>query len=196
MAYTRRDDWSGDRFSGDPDPHYRILLGRHGRPVVACLQDFDYFDYDARLVLSAVGWTSNAEAEAALLALVPAIEAAERCVSTTLPPDMRRRLIASIVRGDAAAQDCPDGAGCERHPLGHRRGDRARFGGPADVADLARPGIDLTYLPLTDEHLAALTNGERVVVVVPADDPADELTVVLRHVPGGFSAHPFRTGDR
>lgn len=50
----------------NPDPHYRLYLGRDGHPVVICVQDFDYPDYDDSRFLSPDAWASKAEAESAL----------------------------------------------------------------------------------------------------------------------------------
>lgn len=55
----------------NPDPHYRLYLGRNGRPVVICVQDFDYYDYDASRFLSPDAWDNQADADAALAALLP-----------------------------------------------------------------------------------------------------------------------------
>lgn len=99
MTYEHAGDWSGDEHHYNPAVHYRLYLSpRTGAPTVICVQDFDYFDYDARRIVSAEAWDSEGEAEGALLDLAPAIAAASRAVPAELEPDLRHRLLARSIR--------------------------------------------------------------------------------------------------
>lgn len=48
------------------DVHYRLYQSRSG-PVVICVQDFDYLDYDGTKFLSFEAWDNELEAEYALI---------------------------------------------------------------------------------------------------------------------------------
>lgn len=62
-----RDDWSNDPHHLNPDVHYRLYSSlRDDCPVVICVQDFDYFDYDARQILSPAAWDNEDDALLAL----------------------------------------------------------------------------------------------------------------------------------
>lgn len=50
----------------NPEPHYRLYRDRDGLPVVICVQDFDYPDYDAARFLSPEAWSTEVQANAAL----------------------------------------------------------------------------------------------------------------------------------
>ena len=52
----------------NPNVHYRLYQGPNG-PMVACLQDFDYYDYDASKFLSPEAWDDEEAAKIALLAV-------------------------------------------------------------------------------------------------------------------------------
>lgn len=52
-----------DPHRGRKDVHYRLYLGKDGKPCVICVQWFDYFDYDEARFLSGDAWTDEAEAE-------------------------------------------------------------------------------------------------------------------------------------
>jgi hypothetical protein len=54
----------------NPDVHYRLYLGRDGRPTVICVQDFDYPDYDQSRLLSNRAWIDEHEANDALRLLL------------------------------------------------------------------------------------------------------------------------------
>lgn len=99
--YTAHDDWDGDPHRWDSQVHYRLYVGRDGQPAVICAQDFDYFDYDARRMLSPEAWPLEAQAEQALVELLPSLAAAGRQASAALGEHMtglRARLIAQMVR--------------------------------------------------------------------------------------------------
>lgn len=104
MTYDHPDDWVGDEHHYNPAVHYRLYLSPHsGAPTVICVQDFDYYDYDARRIISPEAWDSEGEAEDALLELAPAIAAASRTVPAGLDPDLRGRLLAREIRTEAPA---------------------------------------------------------------------------------------------
>lgn len=63
---TEPDDYSRDPHRWTREVHYRLYLDRSGEPVVVCVQDFDYLDYDARRFLSMSAWDDECEADAAL----------------------------------------------------------------------------------------------------------------------------------
>lgn len=96
--YTTRDDWAGDPHRHNRRVHYRLYMGRDDRPAVICVQDFDYVDYDARLILSPGAWDVEADAEQALAALLTALYVVEQAVPVDLDHGPRARLIAAQVR--------------------------------------------------------------------------------------------------
>lgn len=99
MTYDHPGDWVGDEHYYNPAVHYRLYLSPGtGAPTVICVQDFDYYDYDARRIISPEAWDSEGEAEDALLDLAPAIAAASRTVPAGLDPDLRCRLLARAIR--------------------------------------------------------------------------------------------------
>lgn len=51
------------------EPHYRLYLGRDGKPCIIEVQWFDYFDYKADRFLSPDAWDDETEAKAALSAM-------------------------------------------------------------------------------------------------------------------------------
>lgn len=51
-------------FEADHDVHYRHYLGRNGKPVVICVQWFDYPDYDPARFLSGVAFLDEEAAYA------------------------------------------------------------------------------------------------------------------------------------
>ncbi len=108
--YLTRDDWDHDPHRHNGDVHYRLYMSHRGnQPVVICVQDFDYLDYDARRIMSTDAWATETEAERAYAALLPKIAKAEAALPTSMDPDMRARLIAAAVRepdgyGDLYAQ--------------------------------------------------------------------------------------------
>lgn len=102
MTYQAEDDWIGDPHSGNQAVHYRLYAAPNGVAVI-CVQNFDYFDYDARLILSPHAWDSEDDAERALMELLPAVKAADDLLPAALDPDMRMRMLARSVREFAAA---------------------------------------------------------------------------------------------
>jgi len=97
--YQDHDDWDGDEHHFNPDVHYRLYVGhRDNTPTVICVQDFDYFDYDARRILSSQAWQTEAEAEAALMDLTFTINAVSLHLSAWLDSDVRARMLARYVR--------------------------------------------------------------------------------------------------
>jgi hypothetical protein len=50
--------------------HYRLYLGRDGRPCVICAPDFDYPDYDQHRLLNNKAFSSEHEADDALRVLL------------------------------------------------------------------------------------------------------------------------------
>jgi hypothetical protein len=102
--YTRDDDWDEHRWN--PEVHYRLYVGRDGRPCVICVQDFDYFDYDARLVLSPEAWESEFEAEQELLRLLPVLTTAHESVAgLNTERLLGARLVARAVRALLSPQE-------------------------------------------------------------------------------------------
>lgn len=59
-------DPDSERHRYNPEVHYRLYLGRDGKPSVICVQDFDYPDYDQARFLSNRAYTSEDEAQQAL----------------------------------------------------------------------------------------------------------------------------------
>ncbi len=102
MTYRDKDDWYGDRHYRNGAVHYRLYVGRDGKPTTICVQDFDYHDYDARLIVSPEAWKTEAEAEQALVSLLPAINGTRSGLGDSVADDMRNRLIAAA--GRAAAE--------------------------------------------------------------------------------------------
>lgn len=106
--YLTRDDWDNDPHRYNGDVHYRLYMSHRGHePVVICVQDFDYVDYDARRIMSTDAW--DTEAERAYAALLPKIAKVQAALPTSMNQDMRDRLIAAAVRepdgdGDLYAQ--------------------------------------------------------------------------------------------
>jgi hypothetical protein len=99
VTYDHHDDWAGDEHCNNPAVHYRLYLSpRTGAPTVICMQDFDYHDYDARLMISSEAWDSESAAEEALLDLAPTIPVASRAVPFDLERDLRGRLLARAIR--------------------------------------------------------------------------------------------------
>ncbi len=103
MTYLERDDWTGDTHSGNDEVHYRLYVGRDGKPTTICVQWFDYFDYDARLILSPDAWPTEAEAEQALVRILPAINGTRAGLGDSVAEDMRNRLIAAAGRAASEA---------------------------------------------------------------------------------------------
>lgn len=64
------DKWAGDPHRYNPNVHFRLYSGQHDRPVVICVQDFDYPDYDPNRILSSQAWDTQDDADAALAALL------------------------------------------------------------------------------------------------------------------------------
>lgn len=50
----------------NPKVHYRHYLDSHNNPVVICVQDFDYVDYEADRFLSESVWDDEVDAKYAL----------------------------------------------------------------------------------------------------------------------------------
>ncbi|MFF5265015.1 hypothetical protein ACFY4C_39420 [Actinomadura viridis] len=63
-------DPQSERHSHNPDVHYRLYLGRNGKPAVICVQDFDYNDYELDRLLSNKAWKDEQEANEALRTLL------------------------------------------------------------------------------------------------------------------------------
>lgn len=63
-----------DPHSLNPAVHYRLYLHKEKGPVVICVQNFDYPDYDETRILSPEAWDDEAEAEEALAVLVTTVE--------------------------------------------------------------------------------------------------------------------------
>lgn len=105
MTYDHRDDWTGDEHQYNPAVHYRLYLSPRGAPTVICVQDFDYYDYDARRIISTEAWTSEGDAEEALLGMASSIEAAGRMVPSMLDADLRGRLLARAIRNTGQTRD-------------------------------------------------------------------------------------------
>lgn len=63
-------DPKSERHMTNPDVHYRLYLGRNGKPTVICVQDFDYPDYDQDRLLSNKAWTDEGDANEALRTFV------------------------------------------------------------------------------------------------------------------------------
>jgi hypothetical protein len=97
MAYTEHNDWTGDPHTGDRRVHYRLYMTPDGKPTLICVQDFDYFDYDARLILSPEAWDREADAEDALVDLLPRINTVAGGLGL-LDGDVRSRVLARLVR--------------------------------------------------------------------------------------------------
>lgn len=66
------DKWAGDPHRYNPNVHFRLYSGRHDQPVVICVQDFDYPDYDPNRILSSQAWDTQDDADAALAELLAA----------------------------------------------------------------------------------------------------------------------------
>jgi hypothetical protein len=96
--YQTRDDWEGDQHRSNPRVHYRLYVAPDGAPAVICVQDFDYFDYDARRMLSPDAWDTESGAERALTELIPAIAIVSGALPATLDPGLRSRMLAAAVR--------------------------------------------------------------------------------------------------
>lgn len=62
-------DLDKDPNRSNPDPHFRIVKDRDGKPTIIEVQDFDYYDYDDGVFLSYEGYKTKAEAEDGLLLL-------------------------------------------------------------------------------------------------------------------------------
>ena len=60
----------------DREPHFRHYLDKHDRPIVVCVQDFDYRDYDASRFLDLASFESEEEAREAPIDLLDLIAAA------------------------------------------------------------------------------------------------------------------------
>lgn len=68
----------------NPDAHYRLYYSKRDRAlVVICVQDFDYPDYDANCFVDYVGYTTEADAE---LALVEFLATVRLLAATPVPP--------------------------------------------------------------------------------------------------------------
>lgn len=68
---TAADDWSHDAHHLNPDVHYRLYRSkRTNLPIIICVQDFDYVDYDARQILSPDAWHNEVDANNALRAFM------------------------------------------------------------------------------------------------------------------------------
>lgn len=99
MAYTARDDWDGDEGRHDDRVHYRLFVGHpDGQAAVICVQDFDYLDLDARRILSPKAFGTEAGAEQGLIGLLSSLSRAEHALPDNLDPDLRARMLASLVR--------------------------------------------------------------------------------------------------
>ncbi len=109
MPYTTHDDWSGDEGRHEYAVHFRLYVGRNAEPTVICVQDFDYLSYDARRILSPAVYATEAEAESALIGLLPAVGAAAARLSDLLDPDLRARMFASLVRDSIKAAQAAEG---------------------------------------------------------------------------------------
>lgn len=57
----------------DREPHYRRYLDRSGKVAVICVQDFDYYDYDASRFLDTRTFSTSAEAVVAPIELTEMI---------------------------------------------------------------------------------------------------------------------------
>lgn len=55
-----------DPHSYNRSVHYRIYRNKADEPVVICVQDFDYCDYDSDRFLSSLSWGNEQDAQAAL----------------------------------------------------------------------------------------------------------------------------------
>lgn len=105
MPYITRDDWSGDLGRHRLDVHYRLYVSpRDNQVAVICAQDHDYLDYDARRILSPEVYETEAEAEGALIDLLPAISRAGHAVPDGIDVDLRGRMVAAIVRERVARE--------------------------------------------------------------------------------------------
>ena len=103
MPYAARDDWSGDLGRITFEVHYRLYVSPNGnQAAVICAQDHDYLDYDARRILSPEVYETEAEAEGALIGILPIVGRAEASLPSALDPDIRARMFASIVRDELA----------------------------------------------------------------------------------------------
>lgn len=105
MAYTEHNDWSDDAHSGNDEAHYRLYVGRDGKPTTICVQWFDYFHYDARRILSPDAWETEAYAEQALVNLQPTIDLVARELSPNLDVEVYARALAERVRGRIGAEN-------------------------------------------------------------------------------------------
>lgn len=63
-------DLDSERHRHNPAVHYRLYLGRNGRPCVICVQDVDYPDYDQHRLLSNKAGSTEYEADDALRLLL------------------------------------------------------------------------------------------------------------------------------
>jgi hypothetical protein len=57
----------------DLDVHYRRYLSHDNRPAIICVQDFDYYDYDASRFLDRRAFSSEEEARQAPIDLTEMI---------------------------------------------------------------------------------------------------------------------------
>lgn len=108
MAYTEPKDWADDAHASNDEVHYRLYVGRDGKPTTICVQWFDYFDYDARRILSPDAWDTEAEADRALVDLMPTVDAVVRGLSPSVDGDVYARALAERVRDRVATENTVD----------------------------------------------------------------------------------------
>ncbi|MFI6031584.1 hypothetical protein [Amycolatopsis magusensis] len=63
-------DPGSERHQHNSAVHYRLYLGRDGRPCVICVQDFDYPGYEQHRLLSNKAFATEHEADDALRLLL------------------------------------------------------------------------------------------------------------------------------
>jgi hypothetical protein len=66
MNVTYGVDPETDSNRHNPEPHWRLYHSKHGGPGVACLQDFDYPDYDPNRFMTAQAYSTEEDANLAL----------------------------------------------------------------------------------------------------------------------------------
>jgi hypothetical protein len=98
--YSTENDWEGDEGSNNPGVHFRLYLSSKGNvPTVICVQAFDYYDYDARRILSTKSWATDGEAQDALLELIPELNRAKSELDhSNVDYELRPYMFAQMIR--------------------------------------------------------------------------------------------------
>lgn len=96
--YDNEKDWLDDPGFYNGDAHYRLYLNKLGAYSVICVQDSDYMDYDARMILYPESWDLESDAEKFLFKVLPIMDKVRVDLSNNVTTELRYRLLARGIR--------------------------------------------------------------------------------------------------